>query len=125
MTGAAKGRTGRRGRVPASGRRHELGKLIEEATVDCYNEDEAEGGFSVAFEDNVPLPFPAKVIGEDVEVHGFDLVSGTAVARCFRKGKEFKVSVLSLEVPKNLHGRKWLEAYRLFRSRGGSGGAAR
>jgi hypothetical protein len=96
-----------------------LGKIIEEATIDCYDHNEAEGGFSVALEENLPLPFPAKVVGEDVEVHGFDIVSGTAVARCRHKGREYNVAVLSLDVPKNLQGREWLEAYWLFRRRGG------
>ena len=114
MTRVARGRPGRRDRRPTSRRNRSLGKLIEKATVDCYDADEAEGGFSVALEENVPLPFPAKVVGEDVEVRGFDIVSGATVARCVRKGKEYTVTVLSLEVPKNLPGRKWLEAYRLF-----------
>jgi hypothetical protein len=94
-----------------------LERLIEEATVDCYNE--AEVGCSVALEENVPLPFQTVVVGERVEVHGFDTVLGTTIARCFRNGKEYEVAVVSLEVPKNLPGRRWLEAYRFFRSRTG------
>jgi hypothetical protein len=43
-------------------------ELIEEATVDCYNEDEEHSGLLTMVQDNVVCPFRAKVIGEDVTV---------------------------------------------------------
>ena len=45
-----------------------LRELIEEATIDCYNEEEQQVGFMTAIEENVVCPFKATVIGEEVEV---------------------------------------------------------
>lgn len=52
--------------------RARLRELIEEATVDCYGEDEQHTGLLTMIEDNVVCPFQAKVIGEEVEVTGFE-----------------------------------------------------
>ncbi len=38
----------------------ELEELIEEATVDCYDESECLSGFAVMIEDNLEFPFVAK-----------------------------------------------------------------
>jgi hypothetical protein len=50
----------------------ELDKMIEEATVDCYNEDEAFTGILYTLADNLSFPFKAKVMGESVEIIGID-----------------------------------------------------
>ncbi len=99
-----------------------LNELIEEATVDCYNEDEAHVGFMCTVGDKVVCPFPAKVLGEDVEVvelrdaefgHGVDAV-------CRYKGKEYRINLHSLEWPKQKpEGYEWIEAYRAWLGGGG------
>ena len=44
-------------RAPVSGRpRSRLDALIAEATIDCYNEDEAITGFLTILEDNLVVP---------------------------------------------------------------------
>ena len=48
--------------------RARLQSLIEEATVDCYDEHEEHMGMLTMIEENVVCPFKAKVIGEVVEV---------------------------------------------------------
>lgn len=48
----------------------ELEELIEEATVDCYDESECLSSFAVMIEDNLEFPFVAKVIGEEITVTG-------------------------------------------------------
>jgi hypothetical protein len=98
-----------------------LRALIDEATVDCYTEDEALRGFQVTVADSVVCPFKAKVIGEEVEVvelreaemgYGVDAV-------CRYKGKEYRVNIDSLEWPKQKpQGYEWVEAYH-FWLRGG------
>jgi hypothetical protein len=98
-----------------------LRALIEEATVDCYSEDEVQVGFQVTVADNVICPFKAKVIGEEVEVvelreaemgYGVDAV-------CRYKGKEYRVNIDSLEWPKQKpQGYEWVEAYRFWRGGG-------
>ena len=44
-----------------------LWELIEEATVDCYGEDEEFWGFLAVLEE-LPFPFRAKVLGDPVSV---------------------------------------------------------
>lgn len=86
--------------------------LIEDATMDCYNLDEAVYGFLAVLEDNLHFPFAAKVVGEEVEVTGLDVEGGVIVAECRRKGIKYRVSLLSLEFnPERVDGSEWLEAY--------------
>jgi len=97
--------------------RARLQALIEEATVDCYNEDEQHVGFMTVIEDNVISPFKAKVIGEEVEVvelrsaecgFGIDAV-------CRYRGKDYRINIHSLEWPRQKpNGFEWIEAYRTW-----------
>ena len=48
----------------------ELDALVEEATVDAYNEEEQLGGFAVMIEDNLEMPFETTVLGVMVTVKG-------------------------------------------------------
>jgi hypothetical protein len=94
----AQGKALARSRRPKTTGRH-LRKLIEEAVVDCYTEEEQHGGFLVMFQDHVACPFRALVVGEEVEVRGFDW-DGTPqgiVAVCRRKGRTHRVNVTTLE----------------------------
>ena len=63
--------------------------LIEEGTVDCYNEYEEYSGLLTMIQDNVKCPFKAKVVGEEVEVIEFqDVGRGFGIqAICKRNGK--------------------------------------
>ncbi|GAA2617268.1 hypothetical protein GCM10010399_55330 [Dactylosporangium fulvum] len=45
--------------------RSQLDALVEEATVDCYNEDEQLTGLFTMIEDNLALPFTTEVLGVD------------------------------------------------------------
>jgi hypothetical protein len=101
--------------------RARLRALIEEATVDCYNDSEQHVGLMTAVEDGVVCPFMAKVIGEEVEVvrlHGRECGYGVD-AVCRFKGKEYKIDLNSLEWPKwKPEGFEWVEAYQLWCSLG-------
>ena len=96
-----------------------LHALIEEATVDANDEIEQHMGLMNMIEENVVCPFPAKVIGEEVEVvelrspdTGFGLD-----AVCRYKGKDYPIDINSLEWPrKKPEGFEWIEAYQLWRS---------
>lgn len=46
--------------------------MIEEATVDCYNEDEQVTGLFTMIEDNLALPFETTVLGMAVSVASVD-----------------------------------------------------
>jgi hypothetical protein len=59
--------------------------MVEEATIDCYNEEEQVTGLFTMIEDNLALPFQTTVLGIAVSVVSIDL-SDTAqiVAICAR-----------------------------------------
>ena len=48
----------------------ELDALVEDATVDAYNDKEQLGGFAVMIEDNLEMPFETTVLGVMVTVNG-------------------------------------------------------
>jgi hypothetical protein len=103
---------------PKDKARERLRALVEEATVDCYGEEEQHSGLVNMILDEVECPFRARVIGEDVEVTDFDCPQeGYGLnAVCKRKGKSHKVDVNSLEWVKPYpKGFKWLEAYLFWR----------
>ena len=79
--------------------RARLEELIEEATVDCYNENEQHVGLMTMVEDNIVCPFMAKVIGEEVavvEIRSSEFGLGLD-AVCRYKGKDYRINVHSLE----------------------------
>lgn len=94
-----------------------LRKLIEDAVVDCYTEHEQHGAFLVTFQDHVACPFKALVVGEEVEVRGFnwDGAPQGIVAICRRKGRTHQVNVTALEwVARPPAGAEWFDAYRAW-----------
>jgi hypothetical protein len=102
--------------MPTKGKR--LLELIEEATVDCYNEDEEHSGLLTMVQDNVVCPFRAKVIGEEVTVVDLEWPKSVygLLAVCERNGKKHRVDIDSLEWVKPLpEGFEWIEAYLLWR----------
>jgi hypothetical protein len=98
--------------------RERIRELIKEATVDCYGEYEQHSGLLTMIEDEVVCPFRAKVIGEEVEVTGFEWPKeGFGLyAVCQRKGKKHRVDVNSLEwMNPKPKGFPWIEAYLAWR----------
>jgi hypothetical protein len=98
--------------------RDRLQALIEEATVDCYDEIEERTDITAAVADGVVCPFAAKVIGETVEVTSLEVSREMleVMAVCRYKGKEYRIAINSLEWPKERpEGFEWVEAYREWR----------
>jgi hypothetical protein len=94
-----------------------LRRLIAEALVDAYGEDEQHGAFLVMLEDRVARPFMALVVGEEVEVRGFDWAGAphVIVALCRRKGRTYRVNVTALEwAGRRPAGAEWFDAYRAW-----------
>jgi hypothetical protein len=96
-----------------------LRALIEEATVDCYNEDEEFFGMLYTLEAQLAFPLQAKALGERVSVVGLDdgrsgLRRGI-IARVRKGSQEYTVALSELEFldldPKSA---EWLEAYRYW-----------
>jgi Calcium binding len=50
----------------------QLDKLIEEATVDAYDEEQQATGFFTMIEENLALPFRTRVLGIEVSGCGRD-----------------------------------------------------
>lgn len=98
--------------------RARLAALIDEATIDCYGEEEQHTGLLTMIEDNVECPFPAKVIGERVTVTGFEWPKAGygLFAVCERGGRKYQVDINSLEfVRPRPEGYEWIEAYFAWR----------
>jgi hypothetical protein len=102
--------------VPARSR-SDLDKLIEEATTDCYNEDEAATGFLTMLQDNLAVPFQAVVLGVDVTVEEVALnTAGEIVAMCTRGAHRQPIPIVDLPIPAETpEGVEWIAAYRRWR----------
>jgi hypothetical protein len=106
-----------RHKMPSAAR---LEELIDEATIDCFGEDEEHTGLLTMIEEHVVCPFRAKVIGENVEVTGFQWPdSGHGLlAICRRTGNTHRVNIDSLEWIEPLpEGYEWIAAYQAWRRR--------
>ena len=76
-----------------------LDDLIDEITVDTYNDDEALTGFEVAFEESVDFPTVGTVIGQEVRVWSVTVPNGRRelVARCEHHGRRYDLALLDVE----------------------------
>jgi hypothetical protein len=94
-----------------------LEALIEEATVDAYNEAEQAAGFFAMMEDNLRLPFQTEMLGLRVTVERLDMTEDDAiVAICKRGSKRQTVSILDLPLPSPPPaGAEWIAAYKYWR----------
>lgn len=90
--------------------------MVEEATVDCYDESEAVSGLLTILEDNLQCPFETTVLGVAVTVARFDLTDRDGiVAICVRGPHRQKLSILDLPLPSPPpRGAEWIEAYRYW-----------
>ena len=91
-----------------------LEEMLDEATVDCYNEDEQVTGILTMLEEHLDLPFTTTVLGVDVTVERVELRdSGTITAVCFRGRQRQRVPLLDLPLPTpKPAGAEWIDAYR-------------
>lgn len=94
--------------------RAQLDALVEEATVDCYGEDEQVTGLYTMIADNLAVPFATRVLGMDVTVEDIDLRGrNTIVAICSRSAFRQAIAVLDLPLPTPPpEGAQWIAAYR-------------
>ena len=91
-----------------------LDEMIDEATVDCYNEAEQITGIFTMLEEDLDLPFITTVLGMEVTVDRVELtVSGMMVAVCRRQGRRQRIPLLDLPLPApRPAGAEWIDAYR-------------
>jgi hypothetical protein len=94
--------------------RAELDALIDQATVDCYNDHEQITGLFTMIDEHLAVPFDTEVLGMTVTVTKIDLtINHEIVAICRRDTHEQTIPILDLPLPAPPpDGAEWIEAYR-------------
>ncbi len=78
----------------------QLDAMVEEATVDCYNEAEQATGLLTVIEDELTVPFKTRVLGVEVTVERVDLAGeDQIVAICSREKLRQTIPLLDLPLP--------------------------
>jgi hypothetical protein len=83
----------------ASIRTAALEAMIEEATVDAYNDDEQLAGLYTMIEYKLAVPFTTTVLGVEVNVRNVDLTVDSIVAICSRGRDRQRIDLLDLPLP--------------------------
>jgi hypothetical protein len=91
-----------------------LDAMIEDATVDAYNDEEQITGLFTMLEEHLALPFDTEVLGVTVTVTKIDLtVNNEIVAICHRDGHKQAIPILDLPLrDPSPDGAAWIDAYR-------------
>ena len=91
----------------------QLDAMVEEATVDCYNESEQITGLFTVKEDELATPFKTQVLGVEVTVERVTLNDeDQIVAICSREKLRQVIPLLDLPLPTPPpEGAQWIEAY--------------
>jgi hypothetical protein len=94
--------------------RAKLRQLIEEATVDTYNDSEQRVSFLTMIQENLELPFQTHVLGIEVLVERVDMTASEVIVAVCRNGRtRQRIALLDLPLPRPLpRGVEWIEAYR-------------
>ena len=92
----------------------DLDRLIEEITVDAYDEDEQLMGFENAFDEGADFPCPGTVMGEEVEVLSVSVKNHRRelIATCKRGGRQYDVALLDTDVHGDSATSRLIAAYR-------------
>ena len=98
-----------------------LDELIEEATVDCCDEEEQATGFFAIIEDNLALPFTTRILGVDASVAAILMNDdGRIKAVCEHNGEQQRIDLVDLPLPSPPPaGAEWIAAYRRWLEGGG------
>ena len=96
----------------------ELRELVQEATVDCHDEDEQVLGLFTMIEDHLELPFETTVLGVPVRVERIELTDRSdIVAVCVRDNETQAIPLSRLPLPSPPPpGAQWIAAYRIWAS---------
>jgi hypothetical protein len=96
-----------------------LDALIEEATVDAYDESEQTAGFYTMLEDHLAMPFSTEVLGMEVTVERIDMTDDEEiVAVCARGRSRQRIRIVDLPLPNpSPKGSEWIDAYRRWARR--------
>jgi hypothetical protein len=96
--------------------------MVEEATVDCYNDSELVCGWLTTIEENLAVPFEAVVLGVTVTVERIDVTeTDQIVAICLRGRHRQSIPILDLPLPTPPPGgADWIEAYKVWAKSAGA-----
>ena len=91
-----------------------LNEMIEEATVDCYNDSEQATGLFTLLEENLAVPFETAILGVEVTVEKVDITTTDQIVAVCRRGRaRQKLPILDLPLPDpRPEGSEWIDAYR-------------
>ena len=91
-----------------------LEQLIEEATVDCYNESEKSTGLFEMIHEHLDIPFMTTVLGVAVTVTAVDITDDDQIVAICRRGRDvLRIVLLDLPMPDpRPGGSEWVDAYR-------------
>jgi hypothetical protein len=92
----------------------DLDSLIEEITIDCYDEDEQLMGFEAAFDEHASFPCRGTIIGEDIQVLHIGRGDGRheLIATCERAGKRYEIALLDIDIDPDRDTSRLIAAYR-------------
>ena len=95
-----------------------LEEMIEQATVDAYNESEQITGWFTMIDENLAVPFETTVLGVPVTVERLDLNRSEQIVAICRRGRSRQsLPILDLPLPTPPPGgAEWIEAYRRWRA---------
>lgn len=91
-----------------------LAEMIEEATVDAYDECEQATGWFTVIGDNLETPFETEVLGVTGTVKRLEIRDDNSiVAVCARGAERLAIGLVDLPLPSpGPEGAQWIEAYR-------------
>ena len=90
--------------------------MIEDATIDAYDESEQATGWFTMFEEHLALPLETRVLGTSVTVSSIDLRDDhRIVAICTRGRDRQAIAIVDLPLPSpRPAGWEWIDAYRAW-----------
>lgn len=90
--------------------------MIEEATIDSYDEGEQAMGWQYSFDEHLEMPFITRVLGVEVKVERIELRDDNSIVAICKRGREQQaIPILDLPLPKPPpSGWEWIAAYKHF-----------
>ncbi|MEZ7005899.1 hypothetical protein [Streptomyces sp. AD55] len=91
-------------------------ELVEQATLDAYDDEEQLTGLYTMLSEHLAVPFKTVVLGVEVTVKKVNLLpGGQIVAVCTRGRHRQAIGILDLPLPDPApEGAEWIEAYRYW-----------
>jgi len=88
--------------------------MVEQATIDCYNDGEEVTGFFTMIDENLAVPFETQVLGVKVLVESVDQTEDDQIVAICRRGKhQQSIPIFDLPLPTPPpEGADWIDAYR-------------